>query len=305
MATLVGKKIVTSKAEYLFEILLSQGGQATVYRLVAFDLDGHNPRWVVGKVFTKQERHFEREMFIYERLAEVVLFTPYLLRMLDEFVIDGKSVLVLEYVTGTTITSWLASVQKGKKKRFEIDQLIKLAEQISMAVDFMHETSIVNMDIKTNNLMMTDSGYIKMLDLGLACKFVTPTPSVVAQPEFMCADDYAVGTMYYAAPEVFDGVKRNGMEYAKADIYSLGLLFYELFEERFINHVEWNAFRTVMWKFKRPSLENASFKTTRFSYPTPNFQKLIIRMVDFDFTARPTIKQVLAELRTMLETRSF
>lgn len=303
MATLVGRQIVTAKAKYNFELLLGQGGQASVYRLVAFDLDGHNPRWVVGKVFTAKEKHFEREMFIYERLAEVVLFTPYLLRMLDEFVIDGKSVLVLEYVTGTTMSSWLVNVKKGKKKRFGIDQLIKLAEQISMAVEFLHETSIVNMDIKTDNLMMTDSGYVKMLDLGLACKFVTPAPSV-AHPEFMCADDYSVGTIFYAAPEVYYEVERNGMEYATADIYSLGLLFYELFEERFITPEERKHFGTL-WRLKRPSLENAAFKTTRFSYPTPNFQKLIIRMVDFDFTARPTIKQVLAELRTMLETRSF
>jgi non-specific serine/threonine protein kinase len=129
--------------------------------------------------------------------------------------------IAMEFVEGTTLAAALA------KGPLEIDRALEIAEQIADALVEAHAQGIVHRDLKPSNVMLTASGRVKVLDFGVAQR--RPKRPVAPADETRTSElpdglSGFVGTLPYSAPEQATGREVDG----RADIYSLGVVLYEL-----------------------------------------------------------------------------
>ena len=127
-----------------------------------------------------------------------------------DFQFEGDSpYLVMEYVPD--------SLDKHLRGRHSLpqDQAVQIAIQICKALEYAHSNGVIHRDIKPQNILLTEDGIAKVSDFGIARAIASSTQSRTTR---------AVGTPFYMAPEQWTGSPAD----AKADIYSLGVLLYEL-----------------------------------------------------------------------------
>ncbi len=128
---------------------------------------------------------------------------------------DGIDFLVMEYVSGKTLTEKLTEGPIPEK------ELVSLATQIVEAVEEAHERGIVHRDLKPANILITPKGQAKVLDFGLA-KWLKPGEELTADHKTDSLT--AAGTLPYMSPEQLNGESVD----ERTDIYSLGAVFYEM-----------------------------------------------------------------------------
>src|SRR6202030_4378317 len=128
---------------------------------------------------------------------------------------DGVDFLVMEYVSGKTLTEKLTEGPVSEK------ELVSLATQIVAAVEEAHERGIVHRDLKPANILITPKGQAKVLDFGLA-KWLKPGEELTA--DHATDSLTAAGTLPYMSPEQLNGESVD----ERTDIYSLGAVFYEM-----------------------------------------------------------------------------
>ncbi len=120
--------------------------------------------------------------------------------------------LVMEYIEGENLRTLLT-----KKQTLPIATACDYILQVAEGIEYLHQNSIIHLDLKPDNIMVTPSHDIKILDFGLA--------NHLAHTDFLAQDlPGPKGTPYYIAPEQICG-QRN---YKESDIYSLGVIFYEM-----------------------------------------------------------------------------
>jgi len=181
---------------YRIEAPLGQGGMGRVYR--ATDTRLH--RSVAIKI--PADRFSER--FEREARAIAALNHPHICTLHDV----GPSYLVMELVDGETLAARL------RRGRLTLEQTVEYGAQIASALAAAHAHGIVHRDLKPANIMLTKSG-VKLLDFGLS----RSSADVHATAEWD-----RMGTPAYMAPEQFNGQAGD----ARADIYSFGLVLYEM-----------------------------------------------------------------------------
>jgi serine/threonine protein kinase/tetratricopeptide (TPR) repeat protein len=137
---------------------------------------------------------------------------PHIASMYDVFEAQGEIFLVMEYVEGETLRLHL---QRGVK----LEQFFDVAMQCSEALIAAHEQGIVHCDIKPENIMLTSHGQVKILDFGVAKHLPRSDRSST-----MGDSNLVAGTPAYMSPEVLLEKIPDG----RADIFSLGVVFYEL-----------------------------------------------------------------------------
>jgi serine/threonine protein kinase len=152
-----------------------------------------------------------RERFRLEGQILAALEHPNIARFLDAGTEDDVPFVVMEYVEGVPITEYCATRQLGVRERLD------LFRRVCAAVHVAHERLIVHRDLKPANILVDDSGVPKLLDFGIA-KLLNP----------VTAGDVTAGvamwTPDYSSPEQV----RNGPITVRTDVYSLGLILYEL-----------------------------------------------------------------------------
>ncbi len=192
--------------------LLGRGGMGVVYKARQAGLD----RFVALKILPRKlasDPEF-RERFGREAKLLAGLHHPNLLAVHDSGIEGDLVYLVMEYVDGLTLRDLL---RRGRPTPAEATAFVR---QLCDALEYAHQEGIVHRDIKPENILIDRKGRLKVAHFGIA-KLVG-----LARPEPSLTQAHlAVGTPHYMAPEQWE--KPREVDH-RADIYALGVVFYEL-----------------------------------------------------------------------------
>ncbi|MBN8417453.1 MAG: serine/threonine protein kinase [Verrucomicrobia bacterium] len=197
---------------YTFVQFIERGGMGAVYKAVQKSLN----RTVAVKLLPQVHRNKESfaERFKREAHALALLNHPHIIAVHDfGETPDGQMYYVMEFVSGMDLQHLL------RRNPPEPRQILRIITQVCEALQFAHEKGIVHRDIKPANILIDERGNVKVADFGLA-KVVGP------QSVDFTATGMTIGTPDYIAPEALDQSKNIDH---RADIYSLGVMIYELF----------------------------------------------------------------------------
>lgn len=201
----IGKRL---DGRYEIHELLGVGGMAYVYKAY----DNIEKRWVAIKILKEElagNSDFLRR-FRNESKAIAVLSHPNIVKVYDVSFGDRIQYIVMEYIDGITLKQYIE--QQGEIKWREA---LYFTVQILRSLQHAHEKGIIHRDIKPQNIMLLEDGTIKVTDFGIA-RF--------SQAETQTMTDKAIGSVHYIAPEQ----ARGGYINDKADIYSVGVMLYEM-----------------------------------------------------------------------------
>lgn len=202
---LIGK-VLANRYEIIEEV--GSGGMAIVYKAKCQLLN----RFVAVKVLRsdlQNDAEFVRR-FNVEAQAAASLAHPNIVSIYDVGNEDGLHYIVMEYIEGETLKDYI-----DKKRILPWREAVSYAIQIGRGLEQAHKNSIVHRDIKPHNIIMTADGVLKVTDFGIARANVQST---------MTCEDSAIGSVHYISPEQ----ARGGYTDARSDIYSLGIVLYEM-----------------------------------------------------------------------------
>ena len=205
----IGKKL---DGRYEIKELIGVGGMATVYK--AHDI--LEDRTVAIKILKDEFLSNEefRRRFRNESRAIAVLSHPNIVKIYDVSFGDHVHYIVMEYVDGITLKEFLE-----QQKVIRWKEAVHFTTQILRALQHAHEKGIVHRDIKPQNIMLLPDGTVKVMDFGIA-RF--------SRSETRTVTDKAIGSVHYISPEQARGEVTDD----KADIYSVGVMLYEMLTGR-------------------------------------------------------------------------
>ena len=187
---------------------IGEGGMANVYLAKDTILDRNVAVKVLRGDLADDEKFVRR--FQREALSASKLNHPNIVEMYDVGEDDGRYYIVMEYVQGKTLKSLVK-----KRGALTLPEVIDIMTQLTSAIMCAHDSYIIHRDIKPQNVMILDDGRVKIMDFGIAMALnsneLTQTNSVM-------------GSVHYLPPEQANGSGST----IKSDIYSLGILMYEL-----------------------------------------------------------------------------
>ncbi|MCZ6792889.1 MAG: serine/threonine-protein kinase [Planctomycetota bacterium] len=192
--------------------LLGQGGMGAVYKARQPALD----RLVAVKILPPEvaEEPDFTERFTREARALARLNHPNIVSVHDFGQVDGQFYFVMEFVDGLNLRQTL------KKGTLKPQEALAIVPQICEALQFAHDEGLVHRDIKPENILLDRKGRVKIADFGLA-KLLGKTPAEIT----LTRPGHVMGTPQYMAPEQME----HPLEVDhRADIYSLGVVFYEM-----------------------------------------------------------------------------
>jgi serine/threonine-protein kinase len=200
-------------------------GQIVAVKVMAPGLGDNNPNAVA---------RFEREAAILKQLNH-----PNIVRLFGVGKFQGTRYYAMEYIIGESLDRVMS-----RRGRMTWEEVVELGRQLCDGLQHAHEKGVVHRDLKPSNLMVLADGTLKLTDFGIAKDL-----DVTALTSANCT----VGTASYMSPEQCKG-ERDII--AKSDLYSLGIVFYELITGRKPFNAE-NAMDMfllhVQGKFERPS----------------------------------------------------
>ena len=202
-------KYIGKMLDERYEILeiIGEGGMAVVYRA----LDRRLNRYVAVKIMRDDMASDEefRRRFCTESHAVAMLSHPNIVAVYDVSHNDNVEYIVMELVDGITLKQYME--RKGVVAWKEV---VHFTKQISKALAHAHERGIIHRDIKPQNIMLLRDGTIKVGDFGIAA----------LENEVYENNGEAIGSIHYIAPEQARGECPD----ARSDIYSLGVVMYEM-----------------------------------------------------------------------------
>ena len=218
--------------QYQMEALLGKGGMGAVYRARHILLgDRVAIKVLPPEVRTNAEwlRRFRREGQAARRFRHPNAVTVYDLRTAA----DGTIYMVMEYVEGHTLDSEIK-----KRGRCTPRDAVELLTPIMSVLDTAHSMGVVHRDLKPENIMVGTPGadgapVVKLLDLGIA-KMREIAGAETGGNTALTMAGQVLGTPYYMSPEQWGEIPRDGNPEidGRADLYSLGLVFYEMIAGR-------------------------------------------------------------------------
>jgi eukaryotic-like serine/threonine-protein kinase len=202
---------------------IGQGGMGVVYKA----LDTHLDRPVAIKIISpdKIADSERKRRFVLEAKAASALHHPNIVVIHDIASDRGCDFIVMEFVDGQSLDRLIG--RRGLKLDLALGYAVQVADGLAKA----HAAGIVHRDVKPTNVMIAAGGLVKILDFGLA-KLAEPGPQAqeaatmtLAQAEKPRTEEgFVVGTAAYMSPEQAEG----GTVDARSDIFSFGVLFYEM-----------------------------------------------------------------------------
>lgn len=194
---------------------IGHGGMGAVYRAVRDD-DEFEQEVAIKVAKAGLDAGLFRTRFLYERQIHAFLNHPNIARLLDGGTTeDGRPYFVMELIDGESI------VKHCLAHSLSLTDRVALFRQVCAAVEYAHRHLVVHRDLKPSNVLITPEGQPKLLDFGIAKLLLPDHPSL--QPT-QTAEMARVLTPDYASPEQVRGGALN----TSTDVYSLGLVLYEL-----------------------------------------------------------------------------
>ncbi len=184
------------------------GGMADVYRAHDKLLDRSVAVKVLRSQFTSDEEFVTR--FRREAQAAARLSHPNIVNIYDVGCDEDIYYIVMEYISGETLKE---RIQRAGQ--LSIESAVRIALEIAEALENAHQNGLVHCDIKPHNILTTKAGRIKVTDFGIAKAVTSAT---------MTHTGTIIGSVHYFSPEQAKGAAVG----AKSDIYSLGVVMYEM-----------------------------------------------------------------------------
>lgn len=187
---------------------LGHGGFASVYK-------AHDPDLGLDVALKVLEPNLMRDRAFVERFrteARVAarLRHPNIARVLNIDQAEGRLFIAIEYVPGRNLRDWLS-----ERPLLDWTHVSSIVQQVADALDYAHAQGVLHRDVKPSNILLTDSGAAVLSDFGLA---------KAIEASHITTAGATVGTYAYMAPEQASGTDVD----ARADLYSLGIVAYEL-----------------------------------------------------------------------------
>jgi serine/threonine protein kinase len=215
---LVGRVV----SHYQFLEKLGAGGMGDIYKAH----DARLNRYVAVKVLSSANAGDpeRRRRFIQEAQAASGLNHPNIITIHDIVNEPEGDYMVMEFVSGKTLVDLIP------RGGLRAAQALKYGVQMADALSAAHSAGIVHRDLKPGNVMVTDSGLVKVLDFGLAkltdrgpVSQITDNTQTIAEAP-LTVEGSIIGTVSYMSPEQAQGKKVD----TRSDIFSFGVVFYEM-----------------------------------------------------------------------------
>lgn len=192
--------------------MIGGGGMANVYLAHDMILDRDVAVKVLRLDFSNDEEFIRR--FHREAQSATSLAHPNIVNIYDVGEEDSIYYIVMEFVDGQTLKQYIQQNSPVK-----VEKALDILQQLTSAISHAHQNNIVHRDVKPHNILMDSHGTVKITDFGIAMAIsatsITQTNSVL-------------GSVHYLSPEQ----ARGGMANKKSDIYSLGIVMFELLTGR-------------------------------------------------------------------------
>ena len=193
-----------------YEVLkrVGSGGMADVYMAKDHKLNRNVAVKVLKSEYVEDEKFLKK--FETEAQAVARLSHPNIVNIYDVGMEDGINYIVMELAEGITLKEYIR-----KKGYLSPKETVEISTQIASAISHAHKNHIIHRDIKPQNILVSDTGIIKVTDFGIAKATSNNTVTSTAT---------AMGSVHYISPEQAKGRFCD----EKSDIYSLGITMYEM-----------------------------------------------------------------------------
>jgi serine/threonine protein kinase/Flp pilus assembly protein TadD len=203
--------IGTNVSHYNIIEKIGEGGMGVVYKAKDTKLDRSVAIKFLPSHLSGSEENKQR--FFREAKSAAALSHPNILSIFEIDEQNGSLFLVMEFVDGQTLKSHISTLTSGTG--VPVLQAIDWIEQIAQGLKTAHEMNIIHRDIKTENIMITRDGRLKIMDFGLA---------KLKSDAGITKTKTSVGTLSYMSPEQAQAIPADH----RCDIWSLGVVFYEI-----------------------------------------------------------------------------
>ena len=193
--------------DYRITGLLGRGGMGRVYRVRSLLTDREEAMKVVLSDLDENPEFADR--FLREIKVHASLQHPNIAALYTALRVEGRLVMILELVEGESLEDAL------RRGPMPVPDAVACISQVLTALAFAHERGVIHRDIKPANILLAAGGIVKLTDFGIARSTTGPR---------LTSAGLAVGTLAYMSPEQISA----GQADARSDIYSVGLMFYEM-----------------------------------------------------------------------------
>ncbi|KAH3672014.1 hypothetical protein WICMUC_004521 [Wickerhamomyces mucosus] len=218
----------------------------------------------------KREKEFEKEIArdkrtIRETSLGKILYHPFICRLFEVITMSNHYYMLFEYVSGGQMLDYIVSHGSLKERHAR-----KFARGIGSALDYLHKNNVVHRDLKIENIMISKSGDIKIIDFGLSNMYSND----------LLLKTYC-GSLYFAAPELLSAHPYIGPE---VDVWSFGVVLFVLVCGR------------VPFDDQSVSVLHEKIKKGKIDYPnflSPEVTSLLKRMLVVNPNKRATLSEIL------------
>lgn len=263
-----------------YEIIkkIGNGGMATVYKATDKILKRQVAVKILRDEFTTDEEFIRR--FEVEAQSAARLTHPNIVSIYDVGVDGNLHFIVMELIQGKTLKEIIVEEEGPLPWKWSVNVAIQIAQALEMA----HRNNIIHRDIKPHNIIITEDGIAKVTDFGIAKAVSNST---------ITAFGTTIGSVHYFSPEH----ARGGFTDAKSDIYSLGVVMYEMLTGK----VPFDADTPVSVALKHMQEEPTEPIEKNPNMPS-SVNKIIMKALKKDATLRyQTSTEMLVDLKAALK----
>ncbi len=259
---------------YMVEDKIGSGGMADVYKAKDCKLGRTVAVKVLKPEFAADSTFVSK--FRAEAQSAAGLEHPNIVNVYDVGTQNGSYFIVMEYISGITLKSYIE-----KKGKLNYRETLSIAIQVARGIQAAHAKNIIHRDIKPQNIIISNDGKVKVTDFGIAR---------AASEDTIHSD--VMGSVHYSSPEQ----ARNGYVSNRSDIYSLGIVMYEMVT----GHVPFDGDSAVEVAIKH--LQDEMVPPSTFAPDLPvSVEKIILKCTQKSADRRyDSIDSLLVDLRRAL-----